>query len=223
MDHEALRAVVEWRVEAVFALVLSLKEHDVEGGGQAEIGHIAVEPYDDGLEVVKVLELVDRLGFAQHNVDSAHSGPPAWARRILAVELVGVLDTAVVFFPELVLFGLRIGVPLLPEGFDEEVAVTVRFEPQEDVLFLGRDDVDDVLLEPFPVLQEVLGDFFSWRRSGTAAARRPGRARQGASLHASIIVSRGDGQSEPGAGFRRPVLSKWGRYLIFLSSASRAL
>jgi hypothetical protein len=70
---------------------------------------------------------------------------------------------------ELVVQSVGVGIPLLPECLDEDIALPVQVELEEDISFLGRYDVDDLLLKPAPILgREILGSFFSlgagWRR-----------------------------------------------------------
>src|ERR1700722_17646648 len=74
--------------------------------------------------------------------------PPGDAGGIV---LVGVSDTAIMFFFEFVLFGIRGRVAALPEGFYELVALLVVRELLEGgSLFVGNDPAH-VLVQPLPV------------------------------------------------------------------------
>src|SRR6266849_357195 len=86
------------------------------------------------------------IGRAVDDIDAATIGfPTGDAGR---KTLVGVGDAPVVFFLELVFFGIGSRVATEPELFDELLALIVGAEAFPSLLFLIRDDVGNVLIEP---------------------------------------------------------------------------
>ncbi len=165
IDQELLGSVVDGRIELVGpGPHLAIKE-DAERAGQAVLGHPAIEPDGDGLDVPQVFLPVDLLRLPELDIDAAHVRPPAGPGRVLAEILIGVSDPPEVLGLELVLRGRRVRVPGLPEGFDEDVPLFIVFELEEDVLLPGGDDVDHLLFEPLAVDgRQVLGGPFGLRR-----------------------------------------------------------
>jgi hypothetical protein len=74
---------------------------------------------------------------------------PPWDAR--GEVFVGIFDAAVMLFLEFVFFGIGSGIAALPEGFDELVTLLVVGELFERLPLFVRDDVNDVLVEPFLV------------------------------------------------------------------------
>ena len=64
-----------------------------------------------------------------------------------------MLEPAVVLFLELVFGRHQVGVAFAPEGIDEPIPPLQSLDAEEDLLFSIGDDVDDLLLQPFPVLR----------------------------------------------------------------------
>jgi len=62
-----------------------------------------------------------------------------------------MVDAAVMLIFKLVCRRAGCWVSLLPEGFDEKLSFLIRQKLKENFLFLGRDDVDDLLFQPFLV------------------------------------------------------------------------
>ena len=153
-----MRSVLEGGIQAEFGDAAGLEEDDIEGIGRAVLGHAFVEPDLSRENVKKIFELLDRFRFAQDDVDAAHVGAPSGCRRVPPIPLVGVGNAAVVLVLEFVLGCPGGRIALLPESGREDIPVPVGIELQEDVPFLGCDDVDDVLLEPLAVLGRKILD-----------------------------------------------------------------
>ncbi len=87
------------------------------------------------------------VGLAVNNVDSSAVRHPTG---IAAGEvLVGIGDPAIVLLFELVFRGPRVRVPAGPELLDELLFLLRRGKLFEDRFFVVRDDVDNVLFQPF--------------------------------------------------------------------------
>ncbi len=65
--------------------------------------------------------------------------------------LIGVIDAPVMLGLEGVFRPGRIRVAVVPEGLDEEIALPVGLQLEEDLPFEGRDDIGDILIQPFLV------------------------------------------------------------------------
>ena len=114
------------------------------GGGDAAT-------FGAGTVVLFALVMVfDRIGRAVDDVDPSAVGFPTW--RPHRIMIVGVGDSAIVLFLELVVRGVQIGVPAPPELFDEGVAFVVGGEILEDGEFFVGDDVHDVFFKPLFVV-----------------------------------------------------------------------
>ena len=160
IDQKGFRAVFNRAVERPVPGAFLLEENDIEGVRKAVFSLAVVEPDDDRENLGEVLELVDGVRLAQDDVDPAHGGPPSGPRRFSSEKLVGIGDTAEMLLFEFVLGGVGVRVPLLPEGLDEELPFPVVLEPEKNLFLLGRDDVDDLLVEPFLVFfREILDRF----------------------------------------------------------------
>src|SRR5260370_28029835 len=86
---------------------------------------------------------------APHDVHAAAIRLPSGNSR--SEMLVGIGDTAVVLFFEIIVRKIRIAAAAQPELLDELLALFVGFQLQESLALFGRDYVDNVLVEPLLV------------------------------------------------------------------------
>ena len=150
--HEPVRAVRHRVVELVFADVLLLEEEKVEAGRQAELGVPLVDPQIRAHDLVPAVELLPLTRLAEDDPEAAPVRLPPRPGGVPPEIPIGVVEPLVVLGPELVFLRCRHGVPPLPERFDEMFALLESLHPQEHLPFGLGDDVDDLFLEPHPVL-----------------------------------------------------------------------
>ena len=147
--HEGHGAVGGGAIEFVIAQPAFLEENDVEARREPVVLLVLVEPDLDRVDPRLVVEPLDVHRLAEDDVDPSPVGHPARHGRGPAVILVGVIDPLVMLGPELVLRGVGIRIAVLPERFDEQVALPVGQELAKDLPLQRRDDIDDLLVQPF--------------------------------------------------------------------------
>jgi hypothetical protein len=95
------------------------------------------------------------LNLIRRAIDDVNSAPIGFPPRDASGEMrIGVGESLVVFFLKLVLLRTRVWIAALPEGYDENVPVGIRRELAEVGTLLIRDDVANVLVQPFLIRKE---------------------------------------------------------------------
>ena len=183
--QQGLGPVADRAVELVLTVSPFFKKDEVEPRREPDVRLVLIEPDLGIIGRGFPFEPLDVPRFSQDDVDAAPVRLPSRARRVPAKVAVGVVDAAVVLGLEFVFRGPGGRVALFPEGLDEEVALPVGLELEEDLAFYGRDDVADLFLEPFPEifrklrLLSLLGGG-GGRRDEESAEEQDGKDRCGA-------------------------------------------
>lgn len=100
---------------------------------------------------------VDLVGWTPDDIDAATVGFPA--RNAGSEVFVGVGQAAIVLFSEGVGGRFRVGIAVVPENFDELLALLVRGKFAKGAAFLLGDDVGDLILDPvFVRITEFFGE-----------------------------------------------------------------
>src|SRR5947208_4034684 len=91
---------------------------------------------------------LDFVGLSIKDIDASAIRFPTWLSR--GETLVRVGNTAVMFFLEFVLDGIRRRITPEPELLDELLTLFIRFQCLERRFLLVGDDVRDIFIQPLP-------------------------------------------------------------------------
>ena len=174
VDEQAGRPVRDGIVELQFPGVLVLVEDELEMDRHALVRVAVIGPDLGRKDVVVAGDLRRALRRAEDDVHAPAVGHPSLAGRAEPESVVGLLEALEMLVLVFVFGRPRRGVAHAPERLDEEVAVAVRRQVEEDVPFLVHHDVGHEL-EPILVLHgQVLGPDLGL----PSPEGRPGRERQ---------------------------------------------